>query len=110
MTVCIEKTFALGDAVTWTSQANASIRTKTGTIVAVVPANIAVGAYIDQRASLSAYKYDMSSIAWGYVRPTTSYLVAVTMVSRTGKLRDRQRLYWPRVSALRQAERQEDNV
>ena len=96
--------FALGDMVTWESQANGVTKTKTGTIVGIVPAKMTVGRHIDHVAALHAQHYDASALGWSCARYQVSYLVAVSMVSRTGKRRPRQRLYWPRVASLRPVE------
>lgn len=69
--------------VTWTSQAAGYEKTKTGTIVAIVPAG---------RLPTSYVPADMTLASWpGMPRNHESYLV------RVGRSKA---LYWPRVSAL----------
>lgn len=99
--------FRLGDHVTWTSQANGSAITKTGEIVSIVPANMPLYTWL-RRAGLAGKMYDRTPLdgaSGGRVRE--SYLIAVTTMSPTGKVRPRQKLYWPDVRRLRHAERDE---
>ena len=94
--------YNIGDQVTWKSGANGTMRTKVGIVILVVPPNIPVGRMIDTRDDLiNKLNYDFSAVAYGYNRATESYLVAVSMVTATGKPKRRQKLYWPRVSLLR---------
>ena len=89
--------YNIGDRVTWRSGA----KTKSGTVILVVPPNMAIRRLVDTCADLSERDYDFGSLAYGYHRPTESYLVAVSVVTATGKTKRRQTLYWPRVSWLR---------
>lgn len=107
-------TFLLGDSVTWTSQSNGTTRTKTGTIVAVVPPNVTLTKVFAQRADLNQHNYNLDNIPslyYTYCRPRESYIIAVTMLTRTGKRKARPQLYWPRVAWLQKArEEAEDAV
>lgn len=80
-----ESKFQIGDTVTWTSQAGGNAKTKTGKVIAIVPANrdprmVRIGDY-----NLSRLPPFSSS------RDHESYLVQV------GKSK---RLYWPLVKYL----------
>ena len=92
--------FRIGDHVTWASQANGVTRIKTGIIVGVIPPETVLWRFL-QRHDASLSCYDQSPIdARSGSRLEVSYLVAVTMQTRTGKIVKRQRLYWPRVTSL----------
>jgi hypothetical protein len=73
----------IGDRVTWTSQSGGYQKTKTGMIVAVVPAEINPEYHIPRGCRL---RYPV------FERDHESYLVKVTNQSY---------LYWPRVSGLK---------
>mgnify|MGYP001568369625 FL=1 len=93
--------FNIGDQVTWKSGANGTMRTKVGTIIVRVPPNISIGRMIDTHDDLvNKLNYDLSALVYGYDRPAESFLVAVSMVTATGRLKHLQKLYWPRVSYL----------
>ena len=92
-------TFCLGDRVTWMSQSNGTIRIKTGTIVGAVPAGMSFHRFLSTQNALS--QYDCAPIDGTFGRKDISYLVAVSVQTRAGTLRKRQRLYWPRVKTLR---------
>lgn len=77
------KTFQIGDTVTWTSQAGGNAKTKTGEIVAVVPAACEPRNCINGR-------WNFRRIAVGF-RKHESYLIQVG---------DDKRLYWPLVKYL----------
>lgn len=79
----MRKQFKVGDRVKWDSQANASWKTKIGTVVDVVKAG--------QNPHL---------IGSGLPRNHESYVVSVEV----GKRVKRNKLYWPRVSALQAVE------
>ena len=72
----------IGDIVTWTSQSQGFVRTKTGVIMAVVPA----GGEADRFGKIGSV---------GMPRNHESYLVRVEA-----------KLYWPRVSKLKLAKGQ----
>jgi hypothetical protein len=78
-------TFRRGDRVTWASQAGGHVTTKTGTVVAVVPAGVSPFA-VSWRMNLRA-RFD------GDPRPHESYVVRVA-----------DSAYWPRVAWLRREE------
>lgn len=75
----------VGDKVTWTSQANANRRTKTGTIIAVVPAKEDPRKYIPD-----SFPKDQG---FGFSRNHESYIVLLE--------RGRSVLFWPRVCHLK---------
>lgn len=75
----------IGDIVQWTSQSSAYTKTKTGTIVAVVPARSNPHDFIPDGFTCN------SSSGFGMYRNHESYLVQV------GK---RNALYWPRIKHL----------
>jgi hypothetical protein len=82
-------TFNVGDAVTWTSQANGSTRIKTGVVEAVVPPK----AYPDRECFPQLYR----GRGPGLWRDHVSYVVVVPgMTSKSGGTS-----YWPRAAALR---------
>ena len=76
----------LGSLVEWDSQANGKARTKRGEIVEVVPAE-----------RLPRSKFDRGTCL---PRDHESYVVRAEAIGRTGK-----RLYWPRVSGLREVKK-----
>ena len=96
------QTFLIGDRVTWTSQSNGTTCVKTGTIVGAVPAGISFNRFLSTHNAL--YQYDLAPIDGKFGRKDISYLVAVSVQTRAGTIRKRQRLYWPRVRDLRRAE------
>jgi len=92
---------ALGDLVTWTSQASGTMRTKTGRVVGVVPSAVSLWRYLRARADLTRVAYDWSPLGDGDARYEPSYLVAVDPPATTGRRRrPRPKLYWPRVCTL----------
>ena len=93
------QTFLIGDRVTWTSQSNGTTRVKTGTIVGAVPVGISFNRFLSTHNAL--YQYDLAPIDGKFGRKDISYLVAVSVQTRAGTIRKRQRLYWPRVKNLR---------
>ena len=103
-------TFAVGEKVTWTSQANGIERTKMGTIIGIVPPNTSLYRYLDGRADCERQHYNRNNLSLGYVRAEQSYLVAVAMVTRTGKPKKRAKLYWPRVGLLQKSEADDKKV
>lgn len=88
-------TFKVGEQVTWTSQAQGYQKTKTGTVVAVVPA----GKLPDREKFTALYK----GPGVGGYRDHESYVVEVAEVGVRSK---KTKAYWPRVSALRSPSRQ----
>ncbi len=82
--------FKVGDMVTWSSQANAYWKVKTGKIIVIVPA----GKIPDQIGFL--HRYIIMFDGWGK-RTTESYLVEVP--GKTKKAMPK--LYWPHASQLR---------
>lgn len=85
-----EKTFTVGDAVSWESQAGGFSKRKEGVVVAIVPANEDTDGYVPD-----GMKVDAS----GWPRKHESYLVQV------GNSKD---LYWPLVSKLESAQPQKE--
>lgn len=81
------KTFQIGDAVTWTSQAGGKSKTKTGRVVFIVPANIG----LRQIVSRESKEYSVDHLGLFSGRDHESYLIQV------GKSK---RLYWPLVKYL----------
>lgn len=81
----------IGANVEWTSQSKGIIKTKKGTVVAVVPAETKVNTVFEKR--LGKKKYDNSPIRnTEAIRNTKSFLVAVDDGAK------RKKVYWPRVS------------
>lgn len=80
------KTFQIGDTVTWTSQAGGKSKTKTGKVVAAVPAGKSGREYLPLGVGLSATRIPSFNS-----RDHESYLIQV------GKSK---RLYWPLVKYL----------
>lgn len=83
--------FAVGDLVTWQSQAQGSTVTKSGTIIAIVPPETDPNKAIPPDLQDKVRQFDASG-----TRKETSYLVAVP--TPKGKS---CHLYWPRVKHLR---------
>jgi len=81
----------LGDTVTWTSQAQGNVKTKTGVVVEVLLA----GKMPDRGRFLSLYK----GAGCGSPRNHESYVVMADVGKKPGKT---FRHYWPRVSALKE--------
>lgn len=77
--------FKVGDVVTWTSQSGGYSKTKTGTVLAIVPAGSSPVVPEGYRAN--------SKAGYGFGRSHDSYLIAV------GKV-----IYWPRVICLNPVE------
>ena len=90
--------FSMGDVVTWASQSNGVVRTKSGTVVCVVPIDQYLWRTFEQHDALA--NYDTHGLEVGYARAHESYLVAVTMRTPGGKIKQRQKLYWPKVQGL----------
>lgn len=88
--------FKEGDKVTWTSSAGSYTKTKVGTVVVVIPANV----YPDRVIKTAIERYQCKS-AWGrgWLRPHESYLV---LVPHPGK--GKPTLYWPRVKNLKKVD------
>ncbi len=85
--------YKLGDRVTWTSQAQGSSKTKTGTVVEVVPK----GGRPNRDKFPSLYK----DAGVGFSREHESYVVSVPN-KRSGV-----KIYWPLVKNLRNADDKE---
>lgn len=82
------KKFAVGEKVTWLSQSRGYWRTKTGTVVRVIPAN--------------TLDYQAGRINHGSgKRNHDSYIVEVPQ-GTTGKAKPK--LYWPNVVLLKKAD------
>jgi hypothetical protein len=81
--------YKLGDRVTWTSQARGATKTKTGTVVEVVPK----GGRPNRSQFPSLYK----DAGVGFSRTHESYVVSVPN-KRSGV-----KIYWPLVRNLRDA-------
>lgn len=94
-----EKTFAVGDVVTWASQSLGSWKKKTGTIVAVVPARVSPKPYVD--AIFEQHKGRVvRTDGGGLLRNHVSYLVLVVAEAPS---KAKPKLYWPIVSKLQAA-------
>jgi hypothetical protein len=78
------KTFAVRDRVTWTSQVGAYAKHKTGVVVALLPP----GRRPDRKQFASLYRGN----GCGLSRPELSYVVQVG-----------NRIYWPRAKHLQHA-------
>lgn len=83
------ETITVGTTVTWTSQALGCTKTKTGTVVAVVPPREHPLPFAPQGSKVDAS---------GMPRPKESYLV---------KVEGRKALYWPHASRLKVVEQPE---
>lgn len=96
--------FAVGDRVTWSSQAKGLTRAKTGTVVGLVPAQMNlwkfIAAHEDQYRPYDTNNFALIPDSDACYRTAVSYLVAVTIQTSTGKIRRRQKLYWPRAEFL----------
>lgn len=84
--------FKVGDRVTWTSQSQGSTTTKSGEIIAIVPAGST-----PHRIMLPDKYRNCRCMYDGMRRDHESYIVAV-IPGKTGKASPQ--LYWPRVSLL----------
>lgn len=106
MSTAIKKrpTFRVGDKVTWTSQSAASRKTKTGTVIRIVPENFNIyrESYLDsiksdhEQSKVGKTTGELSTVALGggaNTRNHESYLVIVV----DGK---KAKLYWPLVTQL----------
>ena len=89
-------TFAIGDTVEWTSQANGSVKRKSGKIVAIVPADTSVWRIIEEKDLHMRYNLRPLDGSADAVRGHESYLVAVHL----GNVLRRPKLYRPRVTLL----------
>ena len=92
--------YHIGEVVHWTSQANGVSRTKTGTVVGIVPAGYSP-MFAARREAIFDERYYTNSLDYNRRRITESYLIAVSMRSPAGHIRKRQKLYWPIVNLLR---------
>ena len=90
-------TFEINTVVSWTSQAQGSETTKTGTIIAIVPPKQIC---INVLKTLDPAKYSFQKEP-GMSRPTESYLVGVGPSSGAGKIK----VYWPLVNKLKRVDR-----
>lgn len=85
--------FKLGDTVTWTSQANAGYKRKTGKIIVILPANSKPYSFISEEIF---FKYNCAAVdPRSLPRNHRSYLVSIENGNAKPKL------YWPRVSLLK---------
>ena len=83
----------LGDEVTWTSQANGGVKTKTGKVVLILRA----GERMPPMIEVNGLQLPAPARTGGGQRfDAESYVVHVPTPSGRGK----GRLYWPRTSAL----------
>lgn len=83
--------FQIGDTVTWTSQAGGNAKTKTGKVVAVLPANKSVAQFYREGGIVGDFYLTRIPIIISS-RDHESYLIQV------GKSK---RLYWPLVKYLK---------
>lgn len=88
-------TYAIGDTVTWTSQAGGHVREKQGEIVAIIEPRTHPP---EEILAMGRFQSDRSS-----TRNHTSYVVKVPRTSKAGKPISAF-LYWPRVSLLKKVE------
>lgn len=86
-------TFSKGDVVEWTSQAAGISKTKRGIIVAVMPAGVWPGWYLNDFAPKSKRWNTSKHCNFGDARKRESYIVRVG-----------DRIYWPHVKQLRKVE------
>lgn len=91
--------FEIDSIVEWSSQANGTMKAKRGKVVCVVPKKVKPLDALNQIHPLG-FPYKSHVDPRSYSRNHESYLVAVP----TKKGRGRLRLYWPRVSQLRQVD------
>ena len=89
------KTFRVGDTVTWTSQAGGKSKTKTGKVVAEVPAGANVWHWLPGGFNYSRLPKGVS------VRSERSYLV---------KVEGESRLYWPLVKYLEKVIEEKEEI
>jgi hypothetical protein len=87
------KTFQPGDTITWTSQAGGKSKTKTGKVIAVLPANKSVAQFYREGGIVGDFQLTRIPIIISS-RNHESYLIQV------GKSK---RLYWPLVKYLNAA-------
>lgn len=85
--------YQVGNKVTWTSQAAGGVKTKEGTVYAVVPANKCAIDYLPA-VSTAQVKFD------SYYTAQERYIIAVPRGGKSTKVD----YYCPRPSALRKAE------
>jgi hypothetical protein len=85
--------FKLGDTVRWTSQAGGHVRTKQGKIVELVPSELPGS--LRELEQMFPDCSVASTHGHGYPRNHESYIVRVPSGTKA-----KDRLYWPRVSAL----------
>ncbi|MEX9785662.1 MULTISPECIES: hypothetical protein [Providencia] len=90
-----QKEFAIGDEVTWTSQAQGFEREKIGTVVAVLKPH---AHFTNQHRESFPDLFKNAGV--GYPRDEISYVVSVPQ-GKTGKAKPKH--YWPRTSALKAA-------
>lgn len=86
------KEFKVGDRVTWSSQSQGMVTTKTGVVVEVVAPT-----------RLARTRDPRGRLLYGNARHDTSYVVAVPQPpTKRGKMRP-AKVYWPLASKLRRA-------
>lgn len=91
--------FKVGDSVKWSSSAQGSTTTKTGTVIAVIPGGKKSADTVRKQVQ-KREKTRNSAFGYGGDRDHESYLVAVPQ-GTTG--RAKPKLYWPVVSKLQRA-------
>ncbi|WP_285905140.1 hypothetical protein [Pseudodesulfovibrio pelocollis] len=88
--------FKAGDTVTWTSKSGGFSKTKSGKVIAVVPAKTPFEKVIDQH-KITQENFNLSPAKMpGAPRDHESYVVFVEPESKRAK----GRIYWPNVSGL----------
>ncbi len=88
----MQKKFSVGDEVKWTSQSGGYEKTKTGTVVFVIPANAPAWTRVGRdQEKIFDLRTDLSG-----TRREESYLVTVAGKS----IFSRKLLYWPRTKNL----------
>lgn len=87
--------YTVGDRVQWTSQSGGHTATKTGEVLAVVPAGM------DLPTWEFVEGYSFTTLGYYTTRDHESYLVAVPGKAQPGT--PKPKLYWPRVSHLQPA-------
>jgi hypothetical protein len=90
----------VGDRVEWTSQASGHQKTKTGTVLSVIPAGYSPTGFME----FGIWSKYESCLGYGDPRDHESYLI----VGPTREGRKKQQLYFPLVRKLKKIEKVEE--
>lgn len=82
---CPPREYKVGDSVTWESQSQGSWKSKTGTVAAIIPANV--------RPDATEWPQLFNGVGPGSARARQSYIVIVD-----------NRVYWPVARKLKPSE------